>query len=119
MGNVCRPKRGALHAAGVLLMLSACTPPQTAPNAVQPPPMDPILNAAATRGPGAALSVATPNGPVTVTVTSDYASAEGNECRAYTTTTAGAQAAHLACNQGSTWREIPPLAPADNESGLP
>jgi hypothetical protein len=119
MGNECSPKHGALRAGCTLLMLSACAAPQTAPQAVQPAPADPILNAVSTATPGAAISVATANGPVTVTVTSDYNSAEGNECRAYTTITPAARSAHLACNQGAAWREIPPLAPADNESGLP
>lgn len=120
MGNESPPKRGVLRAFCALLLLSACTPPQAGPLAAQPAPADPILQAVATASPFRPTSVSTPSGPVTLTVTSDYASAEGNECRAFTMATATASLApQLACNQGNAWREIPPLAPADNASGLP
>jgi hypothetical protein len=124
MGYQGQSERGAISlrrfagAALLPILLNAC--------AVQPPalpvapalPADPILQAVATaRLP---QTVTIPSGAAIVTVTSDYISAEGNECRGYTLATAGGPPTpHLACNDGAAWRHIPPLAPADNESGLP
>lgn len=92
--------------------LTACVPQQPAAPAAAaaPPPSDPILQAVATGAPGAPLSVATPAGAVTVTITSDYISAAGQECRAYALSAPGALTqSRLACNQPGGWRTVPPL----------
>jgi hypothetical protein len=125
MGHQGQPKRGAIllcRMAGAALLpiiLNACAaPPLAISVAAHALPPDPILQAVATstRLP---QTVITPSGTVIVTVTSDYISAEGNECRGYTLAAGGQPALHLACHDGAAWRNIPPLAPADNESGLP
>lgn len=107
------PIRSVLCA--VLLALAGCVQPATAPApraAAAAPPTDPILRAVAAAALNVPVSVTSPAYPTSVTlvVTSDYISAEGQECRAYTL--GGAQ--NLACTDGATWRDIPSLAPADN-----
>ncbi len=75
------------------------------------PPADPVLRAVAAAAVNVPVNVATPAGTqASLVVTSDYISAEGQECRAYTLSSG----AGLACTDGTTWREIPPLAPAAN-----
>jgi hypothetical protein len=75
-------------------------------------PADPILRAVAAAAVNIPASVTSPAYPTatTLTVTSEYISAEGQECRAYTL---GASQ-NLACTDGTTWRQIPSLAPSDN-----
>lgn len=91
-------------------MLSACaTVPPAAPPAA--PPASPVLQAVATGAPNVPAELATPQGPATVTVLSDYISGEGQECRAYSLAVAGLAAQKLACNDGAAWHDIPPLNP--------
>lgn len=98
--------------------LSACAvTPAPASQPTPAPPQNPVLAAVAT----APLNtpIATP-GQQTVTVLSDYTSGEGDECRAYTRAAPGAAPAqNLACQEGGTWRNIPPLAPSANPVVLP
>jgi hypothetical protein len=78
-------------------------PPAATPEAAAP--ADPILQAVAAGSPNVPLATAAG----TVTITSDYISAAGQECRAYTLAAPGAPPAEkLACNDGG-WRGIPPL----------
>lgn len=111
------PFRGSVCA--VLLLVAGCAQPSIAPalQAAAVPPTDPILRAVATAIVNVPVSVTAPAypSPVTLTVTSDYTSAGGQECRAYTL---GA-AQNLACTDGTNWREIPPLAPSDNPGASP
>lgn len=106
------PFRGSVCA--VLLLVAGCAQPSIAPALQSPavPPTDPILRAVAAAIVNVPVSVTSPadHSPTTLIVTSDYVSAEGQECRAYTL--GGAQ--NLACTDGTAWREIPPLAPSDN-----
>jgi hypothetical protein len=107
-------------AIGTLLLLPACVPQPAgtgAPTAAAP--SDPIMRAVAAARLGTPVAAASPAypGPVTVTITSDYISAEGQECRAYTISS-GSLTSHLACTDGANWREIPALAPSVNP-GLP
>jgi hypothetical protein len=105
------PFRGSIAAS--FLLLAGCVQPTTpAPQTAAAPPADPILRAVATAAVNVPVSVTSPahSTSITLTVTSDYISAEGQECRAYTL---GA-AANLACTNGTSWRHIPALAPSDN-----
>jgi hypothetical protein len=105
------PFRGSICAA--FLLLAGCVAPTTsAPQTAAAPPADPILRAVAAAALDVPVSVTSPAypTPMTLTVTADYISAEGQECRAYTL---GATQ-NLACTDGTAWRQIPPLAPSDN-----
>jgi hypothetical protein len=118
-----RRKFGGLSL-GLALLLPACVPQQAATSApaIAPGPVDPIMRAVATASLAAPVSAVSTAyaGPVTVTVTSDYISAEGQECRSYTLAGGGLPGAnagpttHLACTDGTNWREIPSLAPSVN-----
>jgi hypothetical protein len=110
MAQAWQRKRGTarrLPAAAMCACLSACAVPPAAvpPQAAQP--VDPVLQAVAAGKPNLPQTLAAG----TVTVTSDYISAAGQECRAYTLAPPGAApASKLACNDGG-WRDIPPLLP--------
>jgi hypothetical protein len=126
MGNEWRPKSGARWYGSLPVfilpaLLSACAvTPNTAAAGVAAPPTDPILQAVAIATPANPAGVTTPTGPATVTVTSDYVSAAGNECRVYVVAANAAVApARLACRDGAVWRDIPPLTSAVTESGVP
>jgi hypothetical protein len=119
MGQKGRRKNGNGRRFGIAaaLALAGCVP-QPAPTAATPPPaappLDPILQAVATGAPGAPLTVATPTGAVTVTITADYISAAGQECRAYALAAPGALTqSKLACNGPAGWQTIPPLTQAN------
>jgi hypothetical protein len=108
-------------AIGAGALLSACaTTPASTTQAPQAAAQNPVLQSVAAGALNTPLAVATPQGTQTVTVLSDYISGEGQECRAYTLAAAGALPAQkLACNDGTAWRDIPPLAPAANPGTLP
>jgi hypothetical protein len=120
-----RSRRGALRrpilASLVAVCVSACaTTPAATPQPAPAAPQNPVLAAVA----GAALNVPTaisgPQGPQTVTVLSDYISGEGQECRTYSLAAPGAlPSPHLACQDGTAWRDIPPLAPQANPGTQP
>jgi len=106
--------RSIAFSAAAALAACATTPPQTQQTAAPLAP-NPILQAIATAAPNTPLSVATPQGTQTITVLSDYISGEGQECRAYSLAAPGtAPMQKLACNDGTAWRDIPPLALAAN-----
>jgi len=110
------PFRGSIRA--VFLVLAGCAQQAApAPQQAAAAPADPVLRAVAAASVNVPVSVTTPENPapLSLTVTSDYVSAAGEECRAYTL--GGAQ--NLACTDGTTWRDIPPLAPADNPGFSP
>ena len=98
---------------GLVLALSACNMP--APGASTPAvvtPADPVLAYVATAQIGLPGEVTAPayGGTVTVDVQSQYFAASGNTCRTYQVNTpGGGSRAGLACRDGSTWQNIPPL----------
>jgi hypothetical protein len=102
---------------GLVLALAACARP--APVTSTPAvvtPADPVLAFVGTAQLGLPAEVAAPadGGTVTVEVQSQYFAASGYICRTYQVTAPGGGShAGLACREGSTWQNIPPLTSGD------
>ncbi len=126
-GGWCRPDAGRrrvrlilIH--GVVFVLSACAMPATvAPTPAMVTPADPVLAFVATAQLGLPGEVAAPayGGTVTVEVHSQYFAASGNTCRTYQVSApGGGSRSGLACREGGTWQNIPPLT-SGNTVGAP
>ncbi len=98
---------------GLVFALAACAmPAPTSPTPAMVTPADPVLAFVASAQPGLPGEVAAPadGGTVTVEVQSQYFAASGTTCRTYQVSApGGGSRAGLACKEGNTWQNIPPL----------
>jgi len=98
---------------GLVIALSACAmPAPVPPTPAVVIPTDPVLAFVASAQVGLPGEVAAPayGGTVTVEVQSQYFAASGTICRTYQVSApGGGSRAGLACKEGSTWQNIPPL----------
>ena len=114
----CRPaaarrRMQLLLSHGLVFVVSACAmPAPVSPTPAMVTPADPVLAFVASAQLGLPGEVAAPayGGTVTVEVQSQYFAASGTTCRSYQVSPpGGGSRAGLACREGSTWQNIPPL----------
>ncbi len=106
----------------LLFVVSACAMPAPVSPTPMVTPADPVLAFVASAQPGLPGEVAAPayGGTVTVEVQSQYFAASGTTCRAYQVSLPGGGShAGLACREGSTWQNIPPLTSGETVGTLP
>jgi hypothetical protein len=92
--------------------LLGCTPVETQAVTSTPAPVtNPLLALIAQSRVGASATLVDPAGgaPSVISVQSEYNSAGGQLCRAFSQTTAGRQTQLLACEGGAGWYLVPPL----------
>jgi hypothetical protein len=101
----------------IVALISGCAP-IPAPVATSQPaiPGDPVLAFVSSGGIGQTASVNDPadGGIVNVDIETQYNSAAGQICRTFTLANSIEHVQRLACDDGATWRVVPPLINASN-----